>query len=171
MGKLFDIDQRLRDALEYGVDSETGELLEYAELAKLIEDVSMERDVKIDNICNYIKELDAEAKAIKTEMDNLNARKKSKENKRDSLKRYLTTFMEVSQLSKFETAKNVVSFRKSAVVELNETLFLKKNKTNKTFVTRLVDFKIDKNKIKAELKKGVEIIGANIVEKQNLQIK
>ena len=87
-----------------------------------------------------------------------------------SLKRYLTTFMEVSQLSKFETAKNVVSFRKSAVVELNETLFLKKNKTNKTFVTRLVDFKIDKNKIKAELKKGVEIIGANIVEKQNLQI-
>lgn len=168
MARLFDIDERLRNALEYGVDSETGELFEDEELEKLINGIGLERDIKIDNICNFIKELDAEAEAIKKEADKLTARKKAKENKRDSLKRFLDNYMKYCELTKFETAKNVVSYRKSTKLNVNESVFLK---VNKKLCSRIITYKYDKSELTRQLKQGKEIKGCELQENMNLQVK
>ena len=54
------------------VDEETGELLDYDRFA----DLQMERDAKIENMALWVKDLDAEAAAIKAEETALAERRK-----------------------------------------------------------------------------------------------
>ena len=60
---LYEIDAQLEEMLEQ-VDPETGELL--CDMEQL-EALSLERDRKLENLALYIKNRDAEAKAIREE--------------------------------------------------------------------------------------------------------
>ena len=79
---LYEIDNAILEC----VDMETGEIVDTEKLAAL----QMERDQKIENIGCWIKNLNADAKALKEEKDNLAARQKAVENKAASLKEYLS---------------------------------------------------------------------------------
>ena len=79
--KLYEIDS----ALEALVDPETGELLDYEQFSRL----QMEREAKIENTALYVKNLEAEAKAIKEEEARLSERRKAMENKAKRLREYI----------------------------------------------------------------------------------
>ena len=98
---LYEIDQ----AMQALVDPETGELMDYEAFSEL----QMDRDSKIENMALWIKNLTAEAKAIKEEMDNLQKRRKTAENRAEGLKRYL---FEALDGEKFQTARCSISYRK-----------------------------------------------------------
>ena len=57
--KLYEIDQAIMDC----IDMETGEIVN----EELLNDLQMERDAKIENVALWIKELKAEAEALKAE--------------------------------------------------------------------------------------------------------
>ena len=57
---LFEINEQIQKAIELGFDPETGEILD----ASALEQLQIDRDEKIENICLYIKDLTAEAKAL-----------------------------------------------------------------------------------------------------------
>ena len=68
---LYDIDQRLVTLLEERFDIEDGVLCETEEeLAKKIDEVSLDLDTKIENIGCYIKNLESDVEALKKEEDN-----------------------------------------------------------------------------------------------------
>ena len=75
---LYEIDAAILDC----VDMETGEVIDEDKLDSL----SVERDVKIENICCWIKNLKAEAEALKAEKESFAKRQKTAENKMESLK-------------------------------------------------------------------------------------
>ena len=75
--KLFEIDQAIMDCV-----NEDGEVIDVDRLNEL----EMERDTKIESVCLWKKDLEAEAKAIDEEIKKLQARKKADENKIESLK-------------------------------------------------------------------------------------
>ena len=81
---LYEIDQ----ALLACIDMETGEvdIEKYEQLAE-------EKDKKIENIACYYKALTAEAEAIKAEEKALAERRKVKENKAESLKKFLASVL------------------------------------------------------------------------------
>lgn len=99
---LYEIDRRITDLL----DPETGELLDY----EVFEQLSMERDQKIENLALWAKEMAAESAAIKHEETVLAERRKALERRTDSLKRYLAM---ATGGEKFSTPRCVVSFRKT----------------------------------------------------------
>lgn len=155
---LYEIKQEFEKAIEECVDKETGEIINPTRLDEL----NMVLTDKRENVALYIKNLSAEAKAIDEEAKNLTNRKRVLNNKVEGLKKYLADNLEGH---KFETAKVVVSFRKSEQLEINSiehipTEYLISQET-----------KIDKVALKKSIKQGVVINGVQIITKQNIQIK
>lgn len=140
------------------VNLETGEILDF----EAFEALHMERDRKVENICLWIKNLTAEASAIDAEIKTLTERKKAAEKKAERLKAYAKFILGGAD---FSTAKVSVSYRKSEAVEVNEELLPKK------YFAKTITYKPDKKSLKELLKGGQRIKGAELVTRNNIQIK
>lgn len=155
---LYEIDKALAD-FEFEIDEETGEILNAADLDEL----KMARDDKIEGISLWIKNLEAEKEAVKNEKNNFADREKRLGKKIDSLKGYLTYALDGQ---KFSTPRVAVSFRKSESVHITDEYLIPDE-----YKIFMVVKKPDKGVIKDALKKGKEIMGVELVEKRNVQIK
>ena len=155
---LFEIDDAILN-FEFEVDEETGEILN----AQNLDDLKMEREQKIEGVGLWIKNLEAEAAAVKAEKDNMADRQRRLEKKAESLKGYLAYAL---QGEKFSTPKIALSWRRSESVVITDEHLLPETCLNVTIVK-----KPDKKVIKDALKAGKDIMGAELIEKQNLQIK
>ena len=154
---LYDINEQLQNAVEFCVD-ENGEILEGQLLFDKISELEMALDDKMENIACYIKNLASDVEALKTEKKSIDARIKSKNNKIDHLKNYLSMFMQFNNIPKFETPKCVVSFRKSQSVEIVDM-----DKIPQEYVTTNVEVKPDKAELKKFLKRECEGLSAEEV--------
>lgn len=152
--KLYEINQNIYDC----IDNETGEVLDVERLEQL----SLARDTKIENIALFYKSTKAEEKAIGDEIKILQAREKTLGNKANSLKEYL---INVLQGNKFFTPKVVISYRKSTVVEIEDI-----NKLDITYL-KMSEPEADKTAIKDILKSGGEVVGAKLTENTSMNIK
>ena len=145
---LYQIDQQIIKAIEFGYDPETGEILDDSALQEL----QMERDEKIENILLYVKDLRAEQAAIKSEEDALEARRKAAERKEKSITKYVQASLAGE---KFKTARCAVSYRKSETVEFTDQ-----------------DLVPDEYwRVKTALKAGESIPGAYLEQHQKMSIK
>ena len=164
---LYEINSQINNLMDIifdSVDEETGEV--DPELMAQLSTLNLERDQKLDNIGAYIKNLDAEAKAIKDEMDALKKRLDQKKKKIESLKEYVAQDMLHNGDTKKESARVVFSFRKSKAVEITDETLIPKD-----FLTIKTEVKPDKVEIKHAIDAGKEVPGAELVERQSLQIK
>ncbi len=158
---LYEIDAQLEGLLEQ-VDPETGELL--CDLEQL-EALSLERDRKLENLALYVKNQDAEAKAIREEEKALADRRRGLERKAERAKDFLARMLAGE---KFTTPKVAVSWRKSEAVEIGMSFF--SADANERFL-RYKEPDPDKAAIKAALKAGEKITGAELVTNLNMTIK
>lgn len=140
-------------------------------IADTLEAVKGEIEIKADNIACMLKNLDADIVAIKAEETRLAERRKTKERTHERIKQYLSDTLVSLNIDKVETARNNISFRKSEAVELNEEAFIEWASANRDDLLTYSAPKANKTEIKKALKSGVEIIGAELVTKQNIQIK
>lgn len=159
--KLYEIDQ----AIEACIDLETGEILD----AERLNALQMERTAKLEGVVCWVKNLEAEADALKAEKDNLAKREKAARNKAESLKEWLAYTLQGEKLT---TAKAAVSFRKSEAVEIpNKDLFIVWASTEHNSLLKYSQPEPKMQAIKEALKAGVMIPCARLVERQNIQIK
>jgi hypothetical protein len=149
---------------------ENDELPEEA-IADTLEAISGELETKADNIACLLKNLDAECVAIKAEEARLAERRKAKENMHDRIKQYLSEVLQRTGIDKVETARNIITFRKSESVELDDDTFFEWAVKNRSDLLTYSAPKPNKTEIKKALKAGTEIVGAQIVSKQNIQVK
>lgn len=149
---------------------ENDELPEEA-VADTLEAISGELETKADNIACLLKNLDAECVAIKAEEARLAERRKAKENMHDRIKQYLSEVLQRTGIDKVETARNIITFRKSESVELDDDTFFEWAVNNRSDLLTYSAPKPNKTEIKKALKAGTEIVGAQIVSKQNIQVK
>ena len=164
---LYEINKAIEDAIEAlftSVDEETGEVNQEAALE--LERLQETRDVKLDNIGAYMKNLNAEADAIAAEINALKERLDRKKKDYDRLKRYVENCMQFDGQTVFESARVRFSFRKSTAVEIKD-----ENLIPKKFLVKEIKFKPDKNSIKEALNNGQKVRGAEVVTRYNLQIK
>lgn len=138
------------------IDPETGEVD-----ADKLSELSMMRDDKIEGIALWIKDLKAEAEALKAEKMAFAARQQAAEKKAESLKNYLTGYLNGE---KFKSTKCAVSFRKTESVKILDELELPPEYTS-------IEIKADKAAIKQAIKNGQTVAGAEIVESTSISIK
>ena len=144
MRALYDIDA----AILACVDPETGEIFDPEQLDAL----QMERAQKLEGVALWIKDLKAEAEAVKAEADKLNARKKAIDNKVESLKTWLLYALGGEKL---KTARcNVYQTHSQKVVIDDEKAMidmLMSSPFGEKFL-RMKEPEIDKNALKDSLK-------------------
>lgn len=158
---LYEIDASLAQAFEAAIDPDTGEILN-EEMADAFEQLQIDRDKKIEGTACLIKNLRAEAAALKAEKDSLAARQRTAENKANSLSKYLAGYLNGD---KFKTARAAISWRKSEAVEVVDASQLPAEYLVQQAPTP------NKPEIKAALKAGNEIPGARLIENHNMIIK
>lgn len=156
---LYEINDQIAKAIELGFDPETGEILDDSALR----DLEMARDEKIENICLFVKDLKAEAEALKNEERGLSERRKSSEKKAESLTNYLKAMLNGE---KFKTSKCSVSYRRTQAVQITDETLLPD-----CYIRRKVTEEPDKVAIKEALKAGGEVAGACLEERQSMTIK
>ena len=136
------------------IDLETGEIIDIDKLNEL----QFEKDAKIENVACWIKELKAEAEAIKAEKLVLAERQKVAENKAESLKKWLAFALNGE---KFKTAKCSVSFRRSESVEVTEEGLEALMKEHDELLTYKAP-EPNKKAIKDALKDGLSVQGVRL---------
>lgn len=151
---IYEIDQAILNC----IDLETGEIIDTEQLDKL----TMEREVKLENVACWIKELKAEAEALKAEKMAFAKRQQVAENKMESLKKYLAYALDGQA---FKTTRASVTFRKSQSVEVADIYKLDEN------YLRYKEPEADKTAIKEALKAGQTVAGATLVENTSVIIK
>lgn len=174
MASLYEIDDRLVTLLNDHFDIEDGVICETEEeLAKKIDEVAMNLDMKIENIGLYIKNLNAEAEMIKHEEDNLARRRKTNERKIASLTNYLNGYLTACYPNdsdrakwKFKSPKVVLGYRKSSSVEVPDI-----EKLDKEYLKITTKVDPDKKAIGDAIKSGKEVVGAFIKQNINLNVK
>lgn len=131
-----------------------------------LEQLQQARDQKIEAIGCYIKNLEAEAKAIKAEEDALKERRGRLEEKADKLAEYVKNDILAHGETKKEFARVAFSFRKSTQVSITD-----ETKIPKEYKEERVEWVPVKKDIKTALQLGKDVPGAELITKQNLQIK
>lgn len=152
---LYEIEEAILNCID-----EDGEVVDI----EMLEALEMERDKKISNIACWIKDLKAEAEAIKAEKQNLDKRQKAAENKAESLKGFLTRYLDGA---KYKDSKVSISYRKSVSTEIAEDLDLNTLPDDCKNIT----VSASKTAIKEHLMAGEEIEGCTLVEKNSIQIR
>ena len=112
---LFELDESLSLLMESATDeaaSNNGEIPE--ELRQALLDYCEAFGAKVDNIANYIKSQDFEARNAKAEIDRLQSRQAAAENKVERLKGLLKYFMETRGLRNMKGRLNTISLRKNS---------------------------------------------------------
>ena len=156
---IYEIDQAIMEC----VDLETGEIIDTEQLDKL----QMERDTKLENVACWIKDLKAEAEALKNEKQALAERQKVAENKAESLKKWLAYAL---QGEKFKTTKCAISFRKREAVEVTDEGLNNLMKEHDELLTYKAP-EPNKTAIKQALKDGLNVDGVQLVQNVSTIIK
>ena len=157
---IYEIDNNIMNC----IDMETGEVIDTEKLNEL----QMERDAKIENVALWIKELKAEAEAIKNEKQALAERQRVAENKAESLKNWLAYALNGE---KFKTAKCSISYRNSESVEVTEEgleALMREHEDLLTYKTPEPNKKAIKDAIKND---GLTVAGVQLVQKTSTIIK
>ena len=163
MRALYDIDQEILDC----VDLETGEILDSEKLDAL----QMEREKKLEGVALWVKDLKAEAEAVKAEADKLTARKKALDNKIDSIKTWLLAALNGEKLKtprcnvyQTHSQKVVIDDEKALIDMFMGSSFGEK-------FLRMKEPEIDKNALKDSMKQGCEYEFAHLEATESVVIK
>lgn len=157
---LYEINNEI---LNTCIDTETGEVIDIEKLNSL----NLQMQDKIENIGCWIKNLLSDVDQLDVEIKNLSDRKKAAKNKAESLKKYLSDFLDGS---KYVSSKVSISYRKSESVEVADIEQIKLLDNCDDYLT-YKEPEANKTAIKEAIKHGVVVPGCSLVEKQNIQIK
>ena len=151
---LYEINQEIMSCW----DEETGEILD----TQKFDAMQMALEEKLEAVGCYIKNLKAEAEALKTEEKAFAERRKKTENKAASLENYLANFL---QGSPFETLRVKISFRKSESLEVSESAVIPEE------YLKYKEPEVNKAELKKAVKAGLVLDGVQLVQKNNISVK
>ena len=161
--KLYEIPGTIRAALDaMEVDEETGEIINAADL----DAVEAEAHEKLESTALYVRELNAEADALKDEIERLTDRRRSLEKRSTFLKGLMLQGIDAMGATKLKTPMVTISVRTSKAVELDADAL---DKIPESFVR--VKREADKTAIKSAIEGGFDVPGAHIVENRSISMR
>lgn len=161
--KLYEIPEEYRKVLEgVQVDEETGEILGADALVEFAGDLNE----TIKNTGLYLFELDSEAQQIDAQIKRLKARKDGMKRRADTLKNLMLDAMTSSGLKKVSDPLVTVYLRRSTATIVDNMELIPKD-----LLRVKVETSPDLVAISKTIKSGIEVPGAHLEERQNVNIK
>lgn len=167
---LYDIDAQIA-ALDGAaeddmlIDAETGELIS---VSQALDALRMERETKLENVACWVKNLIAEADAIREEENRLIKRRKAAETKAANLKAWLLAAMtrEDGTTDKLKTGRVMVSVKRNPPSTVVDDALLPS-----TYKVAKITYQANKELIKRDLLAGGEVPGAHLEYGRSVVIK
>ncbi|EGQ3285748.1 siphovirus Gp157 family protein [Staphylococcus pseudintermedius] len=161
MTNLFDLNQNELAILEMLENEE----LSFDDVKDTLDAIKDEQKRKYDAIQKMILSLKGDINTLKERETALSKRRKSYENKIKSLQNYMLDSMKFKGETKFKTEEFTYFIRKSETTQIeDENVIPEKYKTPQLP-------KIDKKQIKKDIKAGIEVKGASLVENESLGVR
>lgn len=161
--KLYEIPGTIRAALDrIEIDEETGEIINAADL----DAVEAEAHEKLESTALYVRELNAEADALKAEIERLTDRRRSLEKRSTFLKCLMLQGLDALGATKLKTPMVTISVRTSKAVELDADAL---DVLPEGFIR--IKREADKTAIKAAIERGFCMLGAHLVENRSLTMR
>lgn len=167
--KLYEITSEMRvlDELFLScIDEETGEVKDDGVIDILEQELQIQLQTKGAGIIKSFKNSETMLNGVDEEIKRLQALKKSISNQINSRKEYIVRNMEMMGITKIETELGNLSLRKSKSVNIYDESLI-----DKKFIEIETKEKISKTEIKKAIEAGENVQGANIVEKNSLNIR
>lgn len=157
MATLYELTGQFLDIYNMDLDDETK--------ADTLESIDWNSDYeeKVENYIKVIKNNEADIEARKNEIKRLTELNRADERKNERMKEVLKESMDLTGHERVDTSLFKVSFRKSEAVEVDDLLLPEAYK--------VTTYKPEKKRLKEDLKNGLEILGAELVERKNLSIR
>lgn len=161
--KLYEIPEEYRKVLEgVQVDEETGEILGTDALVEFAGDLNE----TIKNTGLYLFELDSEAQQIDAQIKRLKARKDGMKRRAETLKNLMLDAMTSTGLKKVSDPLVTVYLRKSTATIVDNMELIPKD-----LLRVKVETSPDLVAISKTIKSGIEVPGAHLGERQDVNIK
>lgn len=165
---IYPIDEMVERLLESAVDQETGELLfTDEELEAKLNELQVGFDEKIDSLASAVKNLKAEAEAVKAEKLNLAKRQQTVEKEMERTKRFLAYLLKGD---KFANSRHKIGYRKSVEVVLDDD-FMSWARENAPGLIVEREPDPDKRAIREAIEQGALVPHASLREKNNIQVR
>ena len=147
------------------IDAETGELIS---VSQALDALRMERETKLENVACWVKNLSAEADAIREEENRLVKRRKAAEMKAANLKSWLLAAMtrEDGTTDKLKTGRVAISVKRNPPSTVVDDELLPS-----TYKVAKITYQPNKEMIKRELLSGGEVPGAHLEYGRSVVIK
>ena len=163
MANLFEIDQTITNCIKLDgrddyIDVSTGEIID----TEALNELKMERDTKIRNIACWIRNLQSDEEQLAEQEKIFRDRKNATKRKREQLESYLASFLNGRKWSNKEVR---VLWRTSESVEITDM------KKLSSYYLRFKEPDVNKTLLKADLKAGVVLSGAELVKKNNMSVR
>ena len=134
-----------------------------------LEGIDGELEVKAAGYARVMRQMDADAKAIKAEEERLANRRKSLENRSAALKSRLQQMMEITGKVKFKTELFSFGIQKNPAAVVMDEQYIENIPECYLIIQ---EPKIDKQKIKEDLKAGLDLEGiAHLEQTESLRIR
>lgn len=159
--KLYDLTQAYQNILEL-IDDEQD-----SDLAKALQAVEGEIEVKAVNIANLIKSLESEAEIIKAEEERLAQRRKARENAVARIKEYLKENLETLGMEKIKTPTRTIYVQDNPPA----VNIIDPDRIPERFLTLTLRYEPRKKDIIEAWKAGEEIPGVEITRGKGVRIK
>ncbi|MCQ9290428.1 hypothetical protein GLV88_06100 [Staphylococcus hyicus] len=161
MSNLFDLNESELEILEMLENEE----LSFEDVKDTLDSIREEQKRKYDFMQKMILSLKGDVNTLKERETSLNKRRKSYENKIKSLQNYMLDSMKYKGETKFKTEEFTYFIRKSETTQIeDENVIPDKYKTPQLP-------KIDKTQIKKDLKSGIDVSGASLIENESLGVR
>ncbi|QQV87998.1 hypothetical protein [Staphylococcus phage PMBT9] len=161
MSNLFDLNESELEILEMLEN----EVLSFEDVKDTLDSIREEQKRKYDFMQKMILSLKGDVNTLKERETSLNKRRKSYENKIKSLQNYMLDSMKYKGETKFKTEEFTYFIRKSETTQIeDENVIPDKYKTPQLP-------KIDKTQIKKDLKSGIDVSGASLIENESLGVR
>ena len=159
--ELYKITQHHRELLAQ-IETNDGELT--PEIETLLHEATYNLNQQLSSAAYMHKTLLDEASVIDAEIKRLSGWKQRLINSAESIKNYIDTAMVANGLTEVKNDNIKLSYRKSTAVEI-----IDKESIPMSYL--VVSYAPDKKAIGDAIKAGEHVLGAELVERQNLQIK
>lgn len=168
---IWEIDAKMAEIIalsedEELVDLETGEVITVGEA---LDRLNMAREEKIENAALAVKNLTAQAAAIKAEEESLAKRRKALESKAEGFKGFLLAAL----VREDGTSDKITTARAAVSVKLNpaKVVISDESKLPKEFFRETVTVSPDKSQLKEVLSRGIAVPGATLERGRSVVIK
>ena len=162
---LYELTSEYLDLLAMLEDPDVDEEL----INDTLEALGGELEVKADGYARVMRQMDADAKAIKAEEERLANRRKSLENRSAALKSRLQQMMEITGKVKFKTELFSFGIQKNPAAVVMDEQYIENIPECYLIIQ---EPKIDKQKIKEDLKAGLDLEGiAHLEQSESLRIR